>query len=1144
MVSNLENAKRALRQKLQKQSEYHLILQAYDAFFEHEQNNQTYLNTKIESKEHEHNDVLKNINTSFLNETTQLNDDMLTYDESLKDKLSEALTNYKTSIQQIETKYLQDKDKLEQQIATEQTSFNAQLKTYQNEMNKTLSAIQKAISMIKKNYLEAVQNIESAYEKAISSLESDYELERKGIENKINLLNETFKKENLNRLKHKEQASTSHDQDYINIKTYYNDLSKALNQQINALKKYHQHTDQMIDQYFQTKKDPLLQDLSVLKQKKDQQIKDYDKQLNASLHTFDNEKQALEKTYKQEKKKIIAKTAEAVSTLNSKLSNFRELTTQKKQDILKQFHKKSQETKRIEVSQKNRQLNTLDDELNSLILKTKKLIKDKKIEGQINLFEHEKTYHKNLAKINYNKKRAYLLYDLNIKQLHLSIDQQERHLNDRLNRIELESDSLKHLLNIHKNFEMYKFETQVLIASETQERDLSQLTQDAFIEIADLDQEIKKKEFEYNQTLTSYHHELDIIHAREEFDIEILKLTQSRQLEKASITRDLDLEEQSIRESLTKNIFERKLKDIHNSHNEQVELYKHELDKLEETYGYDLQTLKYGYNKSTFNHQNQTSILQKQTNITVHSLEFERAEQIMRETLEYFASIIKHMFKSHYMTYSQSQQLRYMLNDFYHVPAHPDALRNYFTFYEEQILDYNVFNHTHFEQSESKVISGFEQYIYQLIETIKTIRYHDFEAEKKLAVDKNTLKLSHINEELLKFQVSLKRLPTSSNEFKYLEKEYNKTIKQKKVIESNTEKIELLFKRKIINYDLAIEAITKKHLRYLKKLTQLFISHGKSIESFHTHQQHIIQTLKKSLYMSDSILNTSIRQSEKLEKLYTQKLNFHEQSMYETLTLHYELLMSLLQDEKTLKMSADQHDMASLKSKEDLYLSQHEALIQADRRQFRKQLVANKQALENALKSRKNEDQMHISALSKTISKQEQTLQTCEQKKNDSIAYHDINSNSLKQQLKSEFDQTINQLTSQFQDSLNQLKQQQQSLEQSFITNIESTEQNIESRLTKYRVFVSKRREIIHQKANTYRSDLIKYDQSLKHKRLQSKRKTKKLLLTIQKEKRRFNGLKQRSERSLLKSYHKKHQDMQKLIIRSHRFKMRVLTFT
>lgn len=1144
MVSKLENAKRAVRQKLQKQNEYQLILQAYDAFFEHEQNNQVYLNATIESKEHQHNDALKNINTSFLNKTTQLNDDMLTYDESLKNKLSEALTNYKTSIQQIETRYLQEKNKLEQHIATEQTSFNAQLKTYKNQMNKTLSVIQKSISMIKKNYSEAVQNIESTFKKAISSLQADYDIERNGIENKINSHNETFKKKNQDRLKHKEQSATSHDQDYINIKTYYNDLSKSLNQQINALKKYHQHTNQMIDRYFQTKKDPLLQDINALKQKKDLKVKDYEKQLKTSLNTLDTEKQTLEKTHKQEKKKIIAKTAEAVSTLNSKLSNFRELTTQKKQDILKQFHKKSQETKRIEVSQKNLQLNTLDDELNSLILKTKNLIKDKKIEGQINLFEHEKTYYKNLAKINHKKKRAYLLYDLNLKQLLLTIDQQERHLNDRMNRIEVESNALKQLLDIHKNFEMYKFETQVMIASETQERDLSQLTQDTFIEIADLDQEIKKKEYEYNQTLLSYHHELDILHAREEFDIEILKLTQSRQLEKASIIRDLDLEEQSIRESLSKDIFERKLKDIHNTHNEQVELYKHELDKLEASFDHDLQTLKYNYNKTTFNHQNQASILQKQTNITIHTLEFERAEQLMREKLIYFSSIIKHMFKSHYMTYSQSQQLRYMFNDFYHVPAHPDALRNYFTFYEEQILDYNIYNHTHYQQSESKVISGFEQYIYQMIETIKTIRYQDFEDEKKISIDKNTLKLSHIDEELSKFQVSLKRLPTSSNEFKYLEKEYNKTIKQKRVIESKTEKIELLFKRKIINYDLAIEAITKKHLRYLQKLKELFKSHKKSIESFHTNQKDIIQTLKETLYMSDSVLITSIGQSEKLEKLYTQKLNFHEQSMYETLTLHYELLMRLLQDEKSLKISADQHDLKTLKSKEDLYLSQHETMIQADIRQFRKQLVSNKQALDNALKSRKNENQMQITVLSKTISKQEQTLQTCEQKKNDSIAYHEINSNSLKQQLQSEFDQTINQLTSQFQDSLNQLKQQQQSLEQSFLTNITSTEQNIETRLTKYRMFVSKRREIINQKANVYRSDQMKFDQSLKHKRLQSKRKTKKLLLTIQKEKRRFNGLKQRSERRLLKSYHQKNQDMQKLIARSHRFKMRVLTFT
>lgn len=1144
MVLDLENAKKALKQILNEQKEYQHILQAYDAFFQRERSHDNILEASLSLNEQSFNQALKQNEEHFKKSIRTFENTKNSSEQTLKDALNAAQSKYKKDIASNEEKYLIQKEKLEQRIETEKVAYQATIKTAQNESNKTLNKISLDIKAIKEKYNEDVRNIEKQFEEEKKSIQTTYSVKKKHLESQIKELKNTYEAQRKQKLEHKEQASTSHDEDYINIKTYYNELSKHLNQQITNLKRYGQEISQEISRLFEDKKAPLQDELDSLKTQVIEKKKTLEKSLKKTLKTFDAQKKKLDQVYDEKKKKLIVQTAESVSLLNSKLSNFKVITASKKQEIVKAFHKQSQQNSRVEISLKNKQLNALDDELNTLILKTKNEIKVKKIEGQLSLFEHEKAYQKSLSKHLYDKNRARLQSQFDMRQLDLSTQQHTKHIKDKMNRINYDSIALNKLLDIHKNYEMSKYEYQINIASETQERDLSQLTQDAYIDIANLDKDIEKDTFEYEQKLTILNHELALLQIKEDHDIELRTLTQSREQDKRSLIRNYDLEEQKEREELSKAIFERQTHEANTTHDEQVEQFKNELIKLEYTYGYDLQQRKYAYQKEIFDLKHQREQLLSENDMSMRALSFDRIEIIMNESLTYFTSFIKMMLNHHYHSFSQTKEIKYLLQDFYQTPAHPEALRAFLRFYEAQMKTFQENNSKIIARVRNQVTQKFETYIYDLIDHIKTIRYANLASEKSRFLESYAIKINQVNEDIMSYEVALKRLSTNSSEFKTLDKKYQQSLKSKKTLKSHKEKINQVFKRKHINFDLKIEKMTKNHVKYLDELKKLFLSHERGVITHYTHQLNIVSSLKKSLYMSDSTLKMSFRQSDRLEKVYASKLVFHEQALYETFTLHYELLLTLFNDEKVLHKQFNEQSIKTLTAKKTLNHSQHDTLLLSERRQFRKQLVQNKQLLEQKLKQNKARLTLRISELSKQIISFEQSLQTFEKRKNDAIAYHDINTEDVKDQEHKRFKKILLEVDESHHAALRVLTTTFNERQATIDANIFSTEQNIESRLTQYRVYISKSRESIHQNAHLYDQNLIKHDKVTKQKRIQLKRKTKKLLQSIQKEKRRFTMFKQQHERRLVKQYHKKQHDMIKLVTRAHKFKMRFLTFT
>ncbi len=1144
MVLNKDTAKQAFKEKLNEQVEYQKISRAFDVFFEHEQNYNKQLETMKETIEKTHLNVLSALNQDYISINQDTQQDLNQYEQTNKEHTLEAQKQYKLQLKTIEENFITEKEKLELAIDQENVFYQGQIKKEQNELSKTLSATNKAISEIKKTYENHVRQIEFNHQNEKNELKLNFQDHKNDIHKHLLNIEKNYQDERTHKLALKTTASTSHDQDYILIKTYYNELTKHLNTQINSLKKYFAKTKQDIINYYDQKKKPVEQEIQVHEQKKVEAIALIKKTLEEALASINQKQKQFEESYQLKKRKLMTQTAESVSTLNSKLSNFRELTNAKKQAIIKAFHKQEKESKRAEVSQKNKKLLLLDEELNQLILKTKKLIKEKKIEGQLLLFEHEKAYHQTLAKLTFDRKHALMSHELDIKHVHLTLAQHRRHIQDRLNRIDLEAHSLIDLLQVHYDHEMHKYETQVTLASETQERDLSQLTQDAYIDVTYFDIDIEKHDFQFQTEKHMVDHQLETLQLNETHEIDLNNLKQTRELEKESLIRDLKLEEQSLRESLASHIFERKQKEIDVHHSNRVDSLKHDLDKLEYAFNYDLRHAKYKLNHFITNQRHDIEKKQVIINQRLREQSLDRSLSIMKESLEHYANKTKHMYKALFLNITQIQQLNVMLNDFYHTPAHPDALRTFFTFFASVMTQYKqTYQHT-FEAYQKQMIHDYKLYIKDLMDTIRHIKYKDFDDEKMYLLEENTLKVNHIDESLLSLQSSMKTLKTKSREFKKLEKEYHLRMKQKESVMLQYKKIEKTFEHKKIAYDKSLNVMTKTHMRYLKKLNQTLDASLDTMIHYFETQQSIIDSMQKSLYMSDSILTTSLKNAEKIEKIYTQKLNFHQQQLFETLMLHYQLLHSLIQNEKNEKTSNKELDIQTLQSKNDLLNEKHDHMMSTERRQFRRQLVYNKQQLEYKMKQRIDDSEASNQVLSKRISKQELTLQNLDQSFESSLSYHDINTRDTISQNMNAYQLKLSDVTLKQQQSIHLLSKAHLHKLQSLESSVTSTEQHIESRLVKYRAFVSKKRESLKVQTQTYVHTLSKHDRLLKHKRIQAKRKTKKLLQTIKYEKRRYVLMKMRSERRLKKSYEQRQAYMQKLVTRSHKFKMRVMTFS
>ena len=1138
IVSSLENAKLALMQMLisdEASKDFHAIMEDFFAF-----SDQKSIEIKdLSTKSH---DAFKTkfneLEAYFLKEKKELK--VFNEETIKKNQLTSDTTRqtYSQNIAAIETNYLHEKNEFEAKLVSFETDFKSAIKTYQQNYNKTVSAIKKQSDEIKSTHNKHMVRIEAEKLKRIDDITTSFNANINEINTKQQDITAIYK-ERLTALQHvRHLQSKAHDDDYIMIKTHFSTLLKSLNTHINQLKTLKSNSAQFIETYYRDQQKPYHEALKAYEANylvDEQRIKQTLIDASKRIHQTKIE---LIKAHENETSKIQASISQAVSLLNSKLSNFRELTESKKIEVLKEFHAKTEKEKQNDISSKNQLLRKYDSELNQLIISVRKKIKQRKIEGQLEIFEANKTHQINLNELLFELKLAQLTQDFDQRKIELLLDQNKKIYEDNIMRIE--STLSHHLALLESNFnqEIIRFETQLNIATESQERDLNQLSQDVFIDITSTDIDIEKLEHAFALDALKERNDLDdakLIHA---FELESIHQETKRLLERENLIKSLLLEEQAHRESLAKNIESRSIvEDEKKYFTEKAQLLK-QLEVSEHAYQFQVSTLKAEFDfdlskieLSGLEHDIKQSLrydlMNSQQLENIHSLRMEEQYEVIKHTLnETF---------NRQLLIGKLKQFIYTL---YNKPAHPELIRQYLTYVNYYITETKALEENAFSVCSKRVIEYNHIHVRDVsdrarIEAIKQIDIEHLEAKKQIEV----LEVS-LDQKIYDIELSIKQQKQAQGKhdltYEKLKKDKLSFVKMYASLEKERDK-------KIVILDKKLAIQTTSALSFAVKLDQLFKILLQTSLSYYAQQLQSIQFIQNELYITETILDQHLKSSFKLDDLYHQKLVSISLQQYNVLLAQYQQAMKLEKLDQTKRETLFNASLLIVKKKHE----EKNALLNQQKSKFKFEFDTISKTLHerslDKIKTHQSETSEKSRQLSKLISKDETTLQDFSMNYQKTLDYFDLNSKALNDKHTKQHLSNLESLhTTQKDKSLVVITKHQNSHDQ-LLSKIKTTETNIENRLSKYRLKVSKFRESLSMREQSNLSERFSFKKAFDQKEIMFKHNTKSMISKHEKDILVFESLRQQAITKLTQLSTIRQKQMIKTVSRGHRFKSRML---
>ena len=1137
-MTSLENAKRALIQKLTTDPNNQDFLNVIEDFFARISSDFTLHEETIEKNEQLFTEHFKHIEEKLQRNTQDLHTSNIETLAKIDQITTQTRQNYSNNIKTLEVQFIADKNTNEAKLQELDVQFKEATKTYQQEYNKTYGAIKKQLDVIKSSHNKHTESIEKEKTKIDASLTTTYQNKKQEIFDAITTKTQDFN-ERLIGLQHvRDLQSKAHDDDYIIIKTHYNTLLKYLNQHINKLKQLKQKSILDIQFFIQSKQEPIEASLSLF----ETQTKNTNEVLKIKLiektEEIHQKRQLLVSEYENALLTIQTATAQAVSLLNSKLSNFRELTEANKKEVMRAFHTKSEEAKFRDVADKNQKLKKYDNELNDLILTIRKNIKYKKLEGEQQIFELNKKHQIALNTLFYDLKKLQLDYDLNIKKSNLLLLQHQKHHTDKMSRLNQQKKHVLDQLESHYQFELSRYETQLLIATESQERDLNQMSQDVFIDITTTDIDIEKLKFDHDLFMYNEQHQLQKLDMIYHYDIDMNQHQTKRSLERENLIKSLLLDEQQIREKLAKNNAERlTLEDAKHYFNLETELL--EQKELQEfNYQHDAKLLKMNFD---FDISKRDYLRQE------HSIKVSLRRDLMASTfqknrnlfsLEKQFQMIKNSTYMIFKQFSYTKKIKYFITTLYDKPAHPEIIRQYLTYAQAHLEDAQEQDQAMINEIKDLVLKENELNIHAISKTTKTFALSHIQAQYEDAKNKINVEEHTINQAIYDIEVIMKQQKTVQNKD---DLQYEKLKKQKTSLMFKLDALDKMFQTQESMMLRKIKTQETSLFKYHHMMKKSFDALILASKQFYRHQLYVIQQLQHALYLTKSILDQQIKSANKHDDLYHQKIIFHTQSLNEVLMLQHEHASELEAQSTKNQELLFNNALKVIKARHEEQLSLHHSAHALHKQSLDSFIQTLKFKSSERIKAHLLSTSERFNELSKFMSKDETTLQQFQSHYEKTLDYFDLNTKSLNEKFERQNILSIESTTKSQQEAIETLKTKHLNTIDQLQSKIKTTEINIESRLSKYRMKVSKFRDNLNHKEVIHVRDGLKLQKLHQQKLIQQKVKTKKLLHAQQKELQRFATFHHEQSQKLIKMSHARIKNIIKTVSRGHRFKSKMM---
>lgn len=1085
---------------------------------------------------------LKTINIKHVNDLDHL---LLSKKENEEKFVSEKETfrnNYIESLHHIDQDYLKQKKAIEKKYQDEKTQLLDDIKSYENEKNKQDSLIIKNIQEIKKKYEAIVLTIEDKTAEKISKVTENLKESITKIEDQIHLDITNYEIQYKQLIESREKESTSHDTDYIDIKSHYNILNKTLNKQINVLKHKKTLVMKSLEDEYEGLIKPLDTRIENLEFRANELKTDRIQKRDFEIQKFQDRKTLEIERYEEQRNKTIAQTAEAVSLLNSKLSNYREITNEKKRKIVRDFQTKSMSSNH-ETLQKNRELSYLDNDLNQFIIKTRKEIKIKKSEGQLLLFELHKNHQILIADIEFLIKKELYTTTFDLRKIDIELKHDQEKIMDQKQRLLQEKAFYKNSVEAAYQKDILSYETQINLASQTQERDLGQLVLDASIDITYIDKNMIEIQSRHDHLILTQKHQIEILDFQLEKELAMIQTHKSQQLDQASRTRDLDLEETQLRLDLKQETFD-----------EQTAAYKYKLDALFIHYEKDLShnESRYEYQKDNLKREHEFKSTKRQlifnafeskVNLRRIQMDFYRSEQVIDVHVDLFYGFIQQMLLTQFKAASLLMSCVQLLEQTFQYHENPETMRQMIDalqYIHKDIISltkdkmtklkeaFHVTYQTHFENAKSVVLMMHQKDEQQL---------NDDYIQKRQQEKTELLKKKYDLEVLMKQFSNLK----DEQALKRIEKAYSKINSDLETIEqdihdaTNQEQYAFeQFKTKFLQW-------TNKKFNHYQHILKKLMRTEQYSNDFFNHIEILTQKLSQTLYYTNQVIFGMTKSVYKQYHKFIELQQFQQPKIYHDLLSYQHDMQQALIQEKHNKTTLIQQDIDIWQENQDQLQASYDQELNFSRRTFRENIVAKKNDAEHKITQYHREFNEARDKRLKSIQKLETSLQQFASKKTSTLETLQFNQKAMVEQENIKLTQQEQALLLNQVKSLENLEQNHVKKQHNYDEKITNALNSIEQRLIKYLSFVSKLRENYKDKMIDKTLYETKLRQNHKKRVLHSKQKTSRLISTHKKEKRLHLIHLDKHEKREQTILNKKHQSIEFWLKKSYQFKLKSL---
>jgi golgin subfamily A member 4 len=854
--------------------------------------------------------LLKKNDRVFLNYVESTKKDVEAIKNKQQEEIDFNLVNYREALKKLLLKHREALRQIDEKAEDANIAKDEAIKQSELVMTRKIAILDKEVEKTKAIYQKEIVELENEKATSLTRLNEHYDKNRQKLELDHKTYVENNQKLQVDIQSEHDQNIKVNDDHYLLIKQNFNEVSVQLNKKINELKKIHQKAFQQIEKKTEKLLKPVLEHMDLQKTQYEQAKLDAKNDFQNKLIELNATFDAQREHYELRKDKIIHRTNETITLLNSKLSAFRESSHKDKIETAKIYQDKIAQTfieaEKDQLSKaRTKKFKQYDLELNKQIIRTHKTIFQKQKEHQRLMTSNDQ---KHLEEVNdwrlkkslieYEQKQNLIKIDLNYNYNHSVLDMQKK-------LIEADDHYAKEAIQIQLSNDLTHLEAQLQLASSVQERDLNMLANDAHFEISKHKHALHENKHLLDLEAAKYKHELAKLNALYEADQHILNVTTQLNLEKEKLKRDAHLNEKILREDLENALFKRKMTTIYYDLSQETALLEMDRELINHLHHFEHESLKMAMQKETRMRQyeiKRTQLKAEKDLSNEKALRLLKLDQIELEynqkQIERFLSILRH-------DYSFRLRLQDLLIETYLLPAHPETFKQFIHFlniiieiFENHQIKQLEFSHDEDKKLYVKKIQDFTNYKYTLKHE-DTVRYYEQqlkktnEAKNKLLQHTKTLEQDIIvNQQTLEFhqnQVQM-LLTTNQNEDNTSNKEYQK-------LKLNHDQEIKKLSHEINQIDSEINNVHRKILPLNEIIEKLEIDKQKALNHLEIDKQKETAKLQRYLAKNQSLYQQVAKlikqQSKKVIAIFTRLMN----EMYVSDMTLEELMNELYQDE-------------------------------------------------------------------------------------------------------------------------------------------------------------------------------------------------------------------------------------------------------